>query len=107
MHSSRHKWRRKGPFMLIFVLGFGAILSLIVMFLWNEVLVPVANVNKVSFWQAAGLLLLSRILLGGFKGGPWRGGKSHRGGGSFWREKWKNMSEEEREKFKKRWKERC
>ena len=107
MPKSKH-WRKRIPFMIIFVLGFAALLSFLVMWLWNEILVPVTGVNVVSYWQAAGLLLLSRILFGGFKGGPWKGGPGrHRGGPGRWKEKWQNMSEEEKEQMKAKWKEKC
>lgn len=107
MHRSKRNWRRKIPFMVLFVLGFAAILSFVVMWLWNQVLVPVTGVKVVNFWQAAGLLILCRILFGGFKGGPWKGRHAINGGRSGWKEKWKNMSDEEREQLKERWKERC
>jgi len=54
-----------------------------------------------------GILLLSKILFGGFGGRGFRGGP----GGHAWKqqmkEKWNTMSEEEREKFKAEWKNRC
>lgn len=106
MPGSKH-WRKRIPFMIVFVLGFAALLSFLVMWLWNQVLVPVTGVSVVSYWQAAGLLLLSRILFGGFKGGPWKGGPGRRGGPGRWKEKWRNMSEEEREQMKAKWKEKC
>ena len=56
-------------------IGFGALavtaLSAAVMLLWNNILVSVVHVGAITFWQAAGILLLSKILFGGFKG---RGG---------------------------------
>ena len=36
-----------------------------VMLLWNNILQPVLHVNAISLWQAAGILLLARILFGG------------------------------------------
>jgi hypothetical protein len=47
-----------------------------------------------------GLLALSRILFGWPRGG-W-GGK-----GGHWREKWGQMSDEDRAKFKEEWRRRC
>ena len=88
---------------------FGAIavtvFGFIVMGLWNGILVPVVAVKAITFWQALGILLLSKILFGGFHGGGrWRG--SH-----AWKEKmkqrWDKMTPEEREKFKAEWKNRC
>src|SRR6201989_1214100 len=100
--------RRFGPGRVLFfilaaivaVLFFGGI----VMCLWNNVLAQVVNVHTITFLQALGLLLLSKILFGGFRG-AW-GGKRH-----YWkqgmRQKWNNMTPVEREKFKQEWQRRC
>ncbi len=76
--------------------------SAVVMLLWNYSLVEATGVNPLTFWQATALLVLSRILFGGFRFGP-KGG----GGPSKWRSKWKGMSEEERKQFRENWKQRC
>ncbi len=44
------------------------VFSLAVMLLWNGVLAPVVSVPSVSLWQAMGLLVLAKILFGGFHG---------------------------------------
>ncbi len=46
--------------------------SFIVMGLWNAILPVVLGVKAISFWQALGILVLSKILFGGFGrgGGP-------------------------------------
>ncbi|HOZ88018.1 MAG TPA: hypothetical protein PL029_09680, partial [Bacteroidia bacterium] len=65
------------------------------------------SVRPVTYTQAVGILLLARILFGGFRG---RGGNGKTGMNRAlppWREKMMNMSEEEREKFKSEWRERC
>ena len=83
----------------------------IVMLLWNSILVPVLHVASLSFWQATGLLLLSKILFGGFRGGPWRGKQGRCGNGASWREdmrsRWAQLSPEEREQLQQRWKDKC
>ena len=98
-------WIKKGLMFLslfiIAVLGFG----LIVMLLWNAILPAVLGVKAISFLQALGILVLSKILFGGFKG---RGGGRNRGG--KWMEmkqKLSGMTAEDREKFKAEWKTRC
>ncbi|GAB2561612.1 hypothetical protein [Spirosoma areae] len=90
------------PFILLALLAF----SFAVYWLWNNVLVAVVAVKPVTYWQAMGLLALSRILLGGFKVGPPGGGHSYGGGGPPWREKWRQMSDEERATFKNKWRHR-
>ncbi|QQS27525.1 MAG: hypothetical protein IPM47_11495 [Sphingobacteriales bacterium] len=77
--------------------------------LWNAILPDVLGVSKISFFQALGILLLSRLLFGRF--GRHRGFYEKRNHihpkAAMMREKWANMSEEERENFKQQWKERC
>jgi len=76
------------------------VLSSAVMLLWNHVLVDVVNVHAISFGQAAGILVLSKILFGGFRGGGWR----HRGGpwNKELRDKWQNMTPEERDRLREK-----
>ena len=92
------------PMVVAAVLVFG----LLVMGLWNAILPAVLGVKVISFWQALGILLLSKILFGGF-GGRRGGHFGHRG--QEWRQgmadKLKNMSPEEKEKFKAEWRNRC
>ena len=59
--------------------------STVVMLLWNGILPAVLHVGMITFWQAAGLLLLARILFGGFKGR-----RHYMGGGCHGRHRWEN-----------------
>ena len=98
-------WLKKIIGFIILAIAAVAVLGYVVMTLWNQVLVAVLHVSLISFWQAVGLLVLSKILFGGFRG--------HCGGarGSHWKhemkEKWQHMSPEEREKIKQEWRNRC
>ncbi len=89
----------------LFILGF-FLFGLIVMLLWNAILPQVTGVTAITFWQAIGLLALSKILFGGFR---YSGGWS--GGGYQWKHrmenKWAKMTPEEREKLKQEWRARC
>ncbi len=90
-----------------FGLAFVFLAGLVVMLLWNAILpAAITGANKLNYWQAIGLLILSKILFGGFRGKPSGGGR--RGFGSQqWREKMQSMTPEEREKFRNEWRERC
>lgn len=55
-------------FGLVCVLAVAALFGYAVMILWNSVLVEVVPVRRIGFWQAAGLLVLSRILVGSLHG---------------------------------------
>ncbi len=100
-------WFKKGLMFIAFFIAAVFLFGAIVMALWNAILPPVLGVKAITFSQALGILLLSKILFGGF---GHRGGW-HRGRGQQWRnnmqEKWGNMTPEEREKFKNEWKNRC
>jgi hypothetical protein len=87
---------------LLVVVAIGA-LGAVVMGLWNALLPELFGWREIGFWQAVGLLVLSKILLGG-----WRGGPGHHG---HWRarmmERWDQMSDEERAKFREGMRGRC
>lgn len=56
------------PFILLGVLSFIALGGWIVQLLWNWLLPTLFGWPAVTFWQALGLLALSRILFGGVGG---------------------------------------
>jgi hypothetical protein len=90
-------WILRGFKMLIFAAVAVAVFGYAVMSLWNAVLPSVAGFHAITFVQALGLLVLSRILFGGLRGG-------HRGW--HWRSRmqarWQQMTPEEREQFRNR-----
>jgi len=98
-HSIARKIVAAIIFIPIFIAGFGWA----VWGLWNWLMPSLFGLPTLTFWQAAGLLGLSWLLFGGFRG--MSGGKHH-GGGRWqqrkWIEKWEAMSPEEREAFKKK-----
>jgi hypothetical protein len=84
-----------------------ALFSVAVMLLWNRLMPAIAGLPEITYLQAAGLFILARILFGSFGGGGVRSRVAElglfgaRGGphGNAIREKWANMSEEERREF--------
>ncbi len=102
-YGRRRNWFVIAPLALMGIIAFALLFGLIVMWLWNAILPSLLGVHMLtSFWQALGLLVLSRILFGGF----FKGGSRHRGGPFMWKEKWMNMSDEEKLKFQDEWKRR-
>ena len=99
-------WFKKGLMFLAFFVAAILLFGAIVMGLWNAILPAVLGVKPITFIQALGILLLSKNLFGGFGRRGWHGGRHQQ-----WRhnikEKWGNMTPEEREKFKAEWKHRC
>src|SRR5215212_4855765 len=103
--GNRRKYRL--AFFPLIMMLMALLLGLMVMLLWNAIISPVLHVSTLSYWQAVGVFILSRILFGGFRRGGGVQGRSGWRGGSPWRQKWMNMTEEERAKFRKEWTRRC
>ena len=89
----RKRWYLFIPLIIVALAGFG----FITMWLWNSLMPALFHLPEITFWQTVGLLILSRLLLGGFGGGHSRG---HHHCKHNLHEKWENMTPEEREKFK-------
>lgn len=102
----RYGWSRRVFIFLFFAAAF-LLLGAIVMLLWNAILPEVTSARPLSYWQALGLLVLSRILFGGFRFGRPGDKTEYWKKRREWREKWMNMSEEERARFRESWKKRC
>lgn len=66
--------------------------------LWNALLPDILGVKSISYWQAFGILLLSKILFGGMNF------KKH--DGKFRRKMREHFSDEDRMKFRNEWAER-
>ena len=103
-------WIRRGLRFLGFAILFVGLAGLAVMTLWNALLPAILGVSAITFWQALGLLVLSRILFGGYGRGGWgRGGNGP--GRSEWKEKmterWQRMTPEQREQMKQQWRNKC
>src|SRR5262249_21062007 len=82
-----------GPPALVAFIALGGEL---VKLLWNWLLPPIFGWHLITFWQALGLLALCRILFGGFSSGHGPGSGMRR----RMRERWENMTPEEREKLR-------
>ena len=101
-----NNWRRKKPLIVLFIIAGIAALIGVLMFLWNSILPDVIGVTEITYWQALGIFILSKILFGGFNG---KGQKHKKYRGNHkrnYKEKFMNMTEEQRETFKSEWKSR-
>ncbi|MEO6329990.1 MAG: hypothetical protein ABIO55_13725 [Ginsengibacter sp.] len=103
MYNNKRFWFRKGLMFFLLFVGGVLLFSFIVMSVWNAILPTVLHVSTITFVQALGILILSKILFGGFRGG-WRGrhGRMH-----SIQQKLAAMTPEEREKFKAEWRNKC
>lgn len=86
-----------------------ALFTLVTQMLWNWLVPALFSGPAITFWQALGLLVLSKILFSGL------GGKGHchrHHPGSHWKhrlhDKFSSMTSEEKEAFKKKmWQKWC
>ena len=82
-----------------------AAMGAVVMWLWNWLIPTLFHGPELDYFQALGLMLLSRILCRGFMGGHKGSCHGHQGGN--WRGKWSSLSSEEKDKMRDLWKKRC
>jgi hypothetical protein len=101
----RPRWKKVifiAPLAILGMLLFIVIGGEIVLQLWNWLLPQLFGWRPITFWQALGILLLCRILFGGFR--------LHGSGRSNFRrrmqERCEHMTPEERERFRQRMRER-
>jgi hypothetical protein len=94
------------PLAIIGMMLFAWIGGEVVKLLWNWLAPALFGLPQLTFWQALGLLVLCRILFGGFGGGG-GGRRRSRGGPRVGREmrermaeRWEQMTPEERERFR-------
>ena len=100
-----HHWRHRGPgrwikfgvLFVIFATLAAFVFGYVAMSLWNWLMPGLFGLKTLDYWQAIGLLVLSWIFFGRFRG--WGHHGHHQ-----WRhrmaERWMRMSPEEREKFR-------
>lgn len=81
----KHKLRSKNPavivgtilFIIILAALFFVVFGYVIMYLWNWLMPAIFGLTTITFWQAVGLCLLSKIFFGGF-GGDKGSGKEDR-----------------------------
>jgi hypothetical protein len=98
----------RGLHLLMFIVVFAAVIA-VTMLLWNALLPAIFGIAAINYWQSAGLIILSRLLFGGF--GKHRHCWGHHGKGFHkmgkmsreefivFHDKVKGMSHSERRKF--------
>jgi hypothetical protein len=90
------RWVKRGLKIGLIAVVAAAVFGFVVMSLWNWLAPSVFGLHTISFWQALGILILSKLLFGGFRGRP--------GYSGHWRrrmsDRWERMTPEEREKFR-------
>ena len=91
----RH-WFLRGLKFVLFAALMVTVFGFVVRALWNWLMPGLFGWHLINFWQAVGVLVLSKILFGGFRGHPGR----HLNWRRRMIERWEHMTPEEREKFR-------
>ena len=102
--QNNHK--RKHLFFIPIILIAVSAASGVVMFLWNSLLPSLFALPTITFWQALGLFILSRILFGGWSYQRHHG-EGHRRVHEHFKEKFMEMNDEEKQNFKNLLKSKC
>lgn len=94
-HSKKH-WVLKGGLFLVIGAAAALLFTFITMSLWNVLMPELFGLKLLTFWQTLGLLVLSWLFFGRFRG--FGHGRHHHMKHRL-AERWMRMSPEEREKF--------
>jgi hypothetical protein len=101
---NRGRWAVRGLGLALLVLVGIAVLGGAVMLLWNALVPTLFHGPAIAYRQAVGLLVLCRLLFGGLRArGGWHGPWRQR----MWRERWEQMTPEERARLRERYQSRC
>jgi hypothetical protein len=93
-------WIKRAIFIPIAIAAGVFVFGSVVMLLRNSILPSIFGIATITFWQALGILVLSKILFGGF--GHGRGHSGH-----DWKGHHMHLNPEEREKMRAEWRNRC
>ena len=96
----KRNWAARGVKIALFGILGVAVFGTVVMALWNWLVPSLFGWHTIGFWQALGLLILSRIFFGGFRGPSGMGRRRMM-------DRWEKMSPEERAKFRAGIRGRC
>ncbi|MGZ3751579.1 MAG: hypothetical protein ACXVNM_11065 [Bacteroidia bacterium] len=95
-------FRKKFIFIPFLVLGGTFLIGYIVMQAWNHFFPVIFHTGPIDYWQALWLFILAKILFGfgggGHRGAPWMRNRM---------ERFKNMSPEEKQRFREEMRSRC
>ena len=101
----RNFWIKAVIFIPIAIAAGVFVFGSVVMLLWNALLPAILGVKAITFWQALGILVLSKILFGGFAGR--HGHHKCHDHAHHWHGRWMHLTPEQKEMMKSEWRGRC
>lgn len=85
---------------ILFGTGAVVLFTFLVMWLWNWLMPAIFGLGIITFWQAAGILVLSKILFSGSgHGKSWHNDRRKKYWHSRFKEKWEHIPEEKKREF--------
>ncbi len=100
---------------IVAAVGFAFLFGYVIMLLWNWLIPMIFGLTEISYWQAVGIIILAKLLFGGFGGHPkhpksdrdkrfsrYIGTKSFKNGFSKWRyydKYWKDEGEDSYKRY--------
>jgi len=104
---NRSFWVAKAAKFIVAAALFITVAVFLTQYLWNQLVPALFHGPAITYWQTLGLLVLSRILFGGWG----RGGGNRFARGRAWKQRMEQrlatFSPEEREKFRAQMRSRC
>jgi len=102
----KHRMRRKSAGEIVGwvilatmgIIALGILFGFVIMWLWNWLMPALFGLSVITYWQAVGLFILAKILMGGCGGG--HKGKVHRRYKERFRERCEENSKDEFYKWK-------
>lgn len=88
---------------LLFAVVFALVFAVLVEFIWNTIMPAIFNLKSITFWQAFGMVVLAKLIFGGFGHhihDRWKKDRS-----DYWHKKWYPSADEVSPpgKFSKEW----
>jgi hypothetical protein len=99
------RWMMFGTKMIVMVLALAALLAGGTMLLWNMLIPALFHGPEITYVQALGILILTRLLFGGW--GKYRGSWRHDRWRGRMKEHFAALSPEEQEQMKSDWRRYC
>ena len=91
MKTLKKKFRRAMWMIPLFMISVGTLVGFAIMGLWNWIMPAVFGLGMITFWQAIGILILGRLIFGGFrKHRHWGWGMKHRYAYAYCQRKYNN-----------------
>ena len=88
---------------LLFAVAFALVFAILVKIIWNTIMPAIFDLKTITFWQAFGMVVLAKLIFGGF--GHHIHDRSKKDRSDFWHKKWHPSAHEMSPpgKFSKEW----